>query len=197
MPGDAQHSTGVGAGKIEAGRPSAFLRALGGLEGWHGLDPAVRAVAPLATRIVANKRIRSLLHGDATGIPLHGILTDAPFGAWWMAQFLDLFPEAGTRRAARRLVGVGLLMAVPTALTGLGEWALADRGTRRVGILHATTNGVGILIFLCSWVARVRGRDDIGARLGWLGGPVLIVGGFIGGYMGRDRSSVRDDEIAD
>jgi hypothetical protein len=92
-------------------------------------------------------------------------------------------------------------MAVPTALTGLGEWALADGGTRRVGILHATTNGVGILIFLCSWVARVRGRDDIGARLGWLGGPVLIVGGFIGGYMGRDRSSVRDiasaDEIAD
>jgi hypothetical protein len=197
MHGDAVHSAAAKVGNIGAGKPGAYLRALGRLDRSKGLDPAVRAVAPLATRVVANKRIRRLIHGDATGIPLHGVFTDVPFGAWWMAQFLDLFPDAGTRRASRRLVGVGLLFAVPTALTGLGEWALSDRGTRRVGIVHASTNVVGILIYLCSWVARVRGRHDIGARLGWLGGPVLIAGGMLGGYMRSERPSSLDAASAD
>jgi hypothetical protein len=104
------------------------------LEQSEGLDPAVRAAEPWAGRIVANGRLRRLLHGDATGIPLHVIYTDVPFGAWFMAQYLDLFPDQGTRRAATRLVGLGIVAAVPTALTGWAEWALADRGTRRVGM---------------------------------------------------------------
>ena len=128
--------------------PSAFIRLLRRLERSKGLDPVVRAVEPLASRLVANERLRRLLHGDATGIPLHGIFTDAPLGAWWMAQYLDLFPDDGTRRAATRLVGLGVVAAVPTALAGWAEWARADRGARRVGIMHATTNGVGTLIFL-------------------------------------------------
>jgi hypothetical protein len=59
-----------------------------------------------------------VLHGEATGIPLHIIYTDLPLGAWWMAQFLDLFPDDGMRRASTRLVGLGVVAAVPTALTG-------------------------------------------------------------------------------
>ena len=130
--------------------PSAFIRLLRRLEQSKGFDPVVRAVEPLATRIVANGRLRRLLHGDATGIPLHVIYTDVPFGAWFMAQFLDLFPDDGTRRAATRLVGLGVVAAVPTALTGWAEWALSDRGTRRVGIVHATANAAGTLIFIGS-----------------------------------------------
>ena len=133
-----------------------------------------------------------MLHGDATGIPLHGIFTDVPFGAWFMAQFLDLFPDDGTQRAATRLVGLGVVAAVPTALAGWAEWALSDRGTRRVGIIHATANAVGTLIFIGSWAARSRDRHDLGVRLGRLGGIVLVVGGFLGGYMGSDRTAVPD-----
>ena len=177
---------------MPGGTPSAFIRLLRRLQQSKALDPVVRAVEPVATRIVANKRLRRLLHGDATGIPLHVIYTDAPFGAWFMAQFLDLFPDDGTRLAATRLVGLGVVAAVPTALTGWAEWALADRGTRRVGIVHATANAVGTVIFIGSWAARSRGRHDLGVRLGRLGGMVLIVGGMSGGYMRSDRQAVPD-----
>jgi hypothetical protein len=174
-------------------RPSLLLRTLRRVEESNGLDPAVRAAEPVASRIVSRPRIRGLLHGEATGIPLHIIYTDGPFGAWFTALFLDLYRDAGTQRAATRLVGLGLAFAVPTAITGWAEWALADRGTRRVGILHATANGLGTLIFLGSWAARVKGRHDLGVRLARLGAVALLAGGMMGGYMRSDRSPVPDD----
>ena len=172
--------------------PSVVVRLLRRLERSEGLDPAVGVMEPVAGRIVANERVRGLLHGDATGIPLHVIFTDLPLGAWFMAQFLDLFPEDGTRRAATRLVGLGVVAAVPTALTGWAEWARADRGARRVGIAHATTNAVGTLMFIGSWAARSHSHHDLGVRLGRLGGLVLLVGSLLGGYMRSDRPAVPD-----
>lgn len=172
--------------------PSAFIRLLGRLERAKGLDPVIRGVEPLASRIVANERLARVLHGDATGIPLHIIFTDMPLGAWWMAQFLDLFPDDGMRRAATRLVGLGVVTAVPTALTGWAEWAGANRGTRRVGVVHATANAFGTLVFLSSWVARSRGRHDLGVWLGRWGGVVLLVGALCGGYMRSDRQAEPD-----
>jgi hypothetical protein len=183
-----------GGGPAPDQTPSAFIRALRRLERSNSLDPVLRRVEPLASQIIANGRIRRLLHGDATGIPLHGVFTDVPFGAWFMAQFLDLFPDDGTRRAATRLVGLGVVAAVPTALAGWAEWALSDRGTQRVGIIHATANAVGTLIFIGSWAAGSRDRHDLGVRLGRLGGMVLVVGGFLGGYMGSDRTAVSDTD---
>ena len=172
--------------------PSAFIRLLGRVERSTGLDPVVRGAEPLASRIVARERLRRVLHGEATGIPLHIIYTDVPLGAWWMAQFLDLFPDDGMRRAATRLVGLGVVAAVPTALTGWAEWARADRGTRRVGIVHATANAVGTLVFMGSWAARSDSRHELGVRLGRLGGLVLLVGALCGGYMRSDRQAVPD-----
>lgn len=195
----ADTTSGIGLVAEEPARdqtPSAFIRVLRRLERTNSLDPVVRRVEPLASQIVANGRIRRLLHGDATGIPLHGIFTDVPFGAWFMAQFLDLFSDDGTQRAATRLVGLGVVAAVPTALAGWAEWALADRGTRRVGVVHATANAVGTLIFIGSWAARSRDRHDLGVRLGRLGGMVLVVGGFLGGYMSSERPAVPDTDQA-
>ena len=182
--------------RAERPAPSALIRLLRRLEQSQGLDPAVRAVEPWAGRLVANGRLRRLLHGDATGIPLHVIYTDVPFGAWFMAQYLDLFPDAGTRRAATRLVGLGIVAAVPTALTGWAEWALADRGTRRVGMAHATANAVGTLVFVGSWAARVHDRHALGVRLGRLGGMVLVVGGMLGGYMRSERQETTQQETS-
>ena len=121
--------------------------------------------------------------GDATGSIPHAVATDVPFGAWFMAIFLDLFPDEGTRRAATRLVALGVVAAAPTGITGWAEWARADRATRRVGVVHAAANLTATLIFLASWAARTRGRHALGVRLARLGGALLIVGGFLGGYM--------------
>ena len=192
MSADTPLRIDVAAEQSPQNRPSAFIRLLGRVERSTGLDPVVRAAEPLASRMVANERLRRVLHGNATGIPLHIIYTDVPLGAWWMAQFLDLFPDDGMRRAATRLVGLGVVAAVPTALTGWAEWARADRGARRVGVVHATANAVGTLVFLGSWAARSGSRHDLGIWLGRLRGGVLLVGAMCGGYMRSDRQAVPD-----
>jgi len=146
-------------------------------------DPAVRTAEPLAARLIAEPRFRRFFHGDATGIPPHVILTDVPFGAWFMAVFLDFFPDDGSRRAARRLVGLGVLAAAPTGISGWAEWARADTATRRIGVVHAAANLAATLIFLASWRARRKDRHRLGVRLARAGAVLLIVGGFLGGYM--------------
>ncbi|WP_427173866.1 DUF2231 domain-containing protein [Arthrobacter sp. 92] len=157
------------------------------LERMEALDAAVRLAEPRARRLVENRRLRSVFHGDSTGIPLHIIFTDVPLGAWFMALYLDLFPDAGTQRAATRLVGLGVVSAVPTAITGWAEWALASRPTQRIGIIHAGLNAVAILVFVGSLAARLRDRHRLGVRLARLGAVLLISGGFLGGYMASSR----------
>ena len=168
---------------------NVFLRTMRRLENADRLDPAVRVADPLAGRLVADRRLRRFFRGDATGIPPHVVAKDVPFGAWFMAIFLDLFPDpdAGARRAATRLVALGVVAAAPTGISGWAEWARADRGTRRVGVVHAAANLAATLIFLASWAARTRDRHRLGVGLARAGGALLIVGGFLGGYMGRAR----------
>lgn len=160
-----------------------FLQLMKRLGDAKALDPAVRAAEPLASRLIADARLRRFFRGDATGIPPHVILTDVPFGAWFMAVFLDFFPDEGTRRAARRLVGLGVLAAAPTGLSGWAEWARADTAMRRIGVVHAAANLTATLVFLASWRARRRDRHRLGVRLARAGAVLLIAGGFLGGYM--------------
>jgi hypothetical protein len=167
---------------------NVFLRVTRRLEGSDRLDPVVRVADPLAGRLVANPGLRRFFHGDATGIPPHVIATDVPFGAWFMAIFLDLFPDEGTRQASTRLVALGVAAAAPTGISGWAEWARADRATRRVGVVHAAANLAATLIFLASWAARKRNRHGLGVNLARLGGALLIVGGFLGGYMRSRRA---------
>lgn len=165
-----------------------FLRTMRRLGESERLDPAVRAAGPLADKLVADRRLRSFFSGEATGIPPHVVATDVPFGAWFMAIFLDFFRDDGTRRAATRLVALGVVAAAPTGLTGWAQWARVDRATRRIGVVHAAANLTATLIFLASWVARTRDRHRLGVRLARAGGAVAIVGGFLGGHMRSRRS---------
>lgn len=64
---------------------------------------------------------------------------------------------------------------------------VADRATRRVGVVHAAANLAATLIFLASWAARTRDRHGLGVGLARAGGALLIIGGFLGGYIGRAR----------
>ena len=183
-PQPPQHALeGVGA----SGRGNRYFRLLGRLERAEALDRPVEAAAPFAQLLVSREPLRRFLHGDATGIPLHPILTDVPFGAWFMAMFLDLFPDASSQRSARRLMGLGVLSAAPTAVAGWAEWALSDHATKRVGVVHAAANGAAVLIFAASWTARVRHQHQLGVRLARAGGLMAIVGGFLGGHMSSSR----------
>lgn len=170
-----------------SGSANRYVRLLSRLERAEALDPPVQAATPFAQLLVSREPLRRFLHGDATGIPLHPILTDVPFGAWFMAMFLDLFGDSSSQRSARRLMGLGVLSAAPTAVAGWAEWALSDQATKRVGVVHAAANGVAVLIFAASWAARVRDHHELGVRLARAGGLTTIVGGFLGGHMSSSR----------
>lgn len=169
------------------GGRNAYQRLLARLEQAEVLDRPVEAAGPFARSLVSRRSMRRFLHGDATGIPIHVILTDVPLGAWWMAMFLDHFPDGSSQRSATRLVGLGVVASAPTAAAGWAEWALADHPTQRVGVVHAAVNGATVLIFLASWVARARDHHVLGARLTKVGGAATLVGSSLGGHMSSGR----------
>ena len=106
------------------------------LEETESLDRVVAFVRPFADWFVAEPARRDLLRGAWLGHAVHPTLTDVPVGLWTAAVTLDLLGGKGARPAAQRLVGLGVLAAVPTAWTGWAEWSGAPAGQQRVGVVH-------------------------------------------------------------
>jgi uncharacterized membrane protein len=154
------------------------------LEGDKRLDPVRGAVDALAARVLPRGRLLDELRGRSTGHALHPILTDLPLGVWTGAVLLDLTGPRAHAAASRRLVGAGVLLAVPTALTGLADWSGLDAPeSRRDGVVHALVNVVGNLTFASSWLLRRRGHLGAGVLTGLAGGAVVTVGGYLGGHL--------------
>jgi nitrite reductase/ring-hydroxylating ferredoxin subunit/uncharacterized membrane protein len=104
-------------------------------------------------------------------------------GSWSAALYLDLLGGKRHRRAARHLIGLGNLAAVPTALSGASDWADTKGGERRVGLVHALVNDVALMLFVSSWWARRRGRPVKGVALSLAGSGVLSAGAWLGGHL--------------
>ncbi|HLU42472.1 MAG TPA: DUF2231 domain-containing protein [Microthrixaceae bacterium] len=129
-----------------------------------------------------------LMRGEWLGHALHPLMTDIPIGCWSSASVLDLIGGRAARPAARRLVGLGVLAALPTAATGLVELAsVEDRRLRRVGAVHASGNVVALGMYLMSWRARRRDRHLRGAVLALAGGSLATFTGFLGGHLSFGR----------
>lgn len=88
---------------------------------------------------------------------------------------------------AQRLIGTGLLAVAPTVWTGWAEWCQIGPRDKRVGLVHAVTNGVAISVYAASWVARRQGRHGTGARLALAGAAVSGVGAYLGGHLAEAR----------
>jgi uncharacterized membrane protein len=153
------------------------------LEDASALDPLVRAVRPLADALVSDPTRRDLLRGIPLGHAVHPPLTDAPIGFWTSALALDLLGGPSARPAAQRLVALGVLTAVPTALTGWAEWAGTGQREQRVGVVHAASNVVALVGFAASWRARSRGQQVRGKTLALASSAALGLGGYLGGHL--------------
>jgi nitrite reductase/ring-hydroxylating ferredoxin subunit/uncharacterized membrane protein len=130
--------------------------------------------------------VKDTLSGTPLGHALHPLLTDLPIGTWTSAALLDLVGGRAARPASRRLIAAGLLAAVPTAASGLNDWAdttPADDGVRRIGAVHAVANVAALGLHAASLAARRRGRHRYGVTLGFAGMGALTVGGHLGGHL--------------
>ena len=177
---------------------SPFVRLAQAVESATSLDGPAAALAPVADAVVADPRRAALLQGQWLGHALHPLMTMLPVGTWSSALLLDLAGGPGSRDAAQRLVGIGILAAVPTALTGLAEYAGTGTRDRRTGVVHAAANTAALVCFTRSWRARRRGDHARGARLAAFGAGWAGAGGFLGGHLTEARKvSSRHPAFAD
>ena len=167
--------------------PPSIVRWTRRLEDATALDAPVRALEPSVRALFGTGTRASVLRGDWLGHAVHPLLTDIVIGTWTSATVLDLFGGRDSAEPAKRLIGIGLLAVGPTAWTGWAEWSAAGSRAKRVGLVHAVTNGLAIGIYASSWIARKRGRRDAGARLAMAGAAVSGLGAYLGGHLATTR----------
>lgn len=149
------------------------------------LDEPGKALGRAVRNALPAGGVKDALSGTWLGHPVHPPLTDVVIGSFVGASVLDLVgPDDG--RASRRLLQLGLLSAVPTALSGASDWAdseLGDEGVRRMGLVHAGANVAALSLYALSLVARRDGRSPTGTALTLAGTGLLGASGFLGGHL--------------
>ncbi|MGZ5415860.1 MAG: DUF2231 domain-containing protein [Nocardioides sp.] len=168
-------------------RPPRIIRWTLGLEDTTALDRPVKALEPLVHTLFGSGTRSSVLRGEWLGHAVHPLLTDVVLGTWISANVLDLIGGSDSSSSAQKLIGTGLLAAGPTAWTGWAEWSAAATRDKRVGLVHAVTNGVMIGVYAASWIARRRGRHGTGVRLALVGAGLSGVGAYLGGHLTEAR----------
>jgi len=129
------------------------------------------------------------------GHPSHPPLTDASIGAYTVGVAMLILGALGVERsqmAEGSLLAIsgGLIVAVPTALTGLLDWLRLEKGTpkRTVATVHLLTMVTATVLFALTWVLQRPGYNHghILTRT-WIvalvAEAVLAVGGYLGGTI--------------
>ena len=159
-------------------------RAAERIERAEWLDPFGRALQRAVAPLGARPLVRDLLSGTPVGHPVHPLLVTVPIGSWTGALVLDL---VGNHAAARTMVGLGVLAAAPTAVTGLSDWKDTADGDARVGLVHAAANTAVVSLYTASWLARRVGAHRLGSALTWPALGLLGVSGWLGGHLSYAR----------
>ena len=135
------------------------------------------------------------LYRGTPGHPLHPPLTDATIGTYTFAAVAAVLSKVGIAESEAAqgwtlALIVGLLITVPTALTGFADWLRIERGTPlwRTATAHMVAMLIGTAFFLVSIGAGygngIDGAVGDGAFiLTLVGFFVLTVGGWLGGAI--------------
>ncbi len=113
---------------------------------------------------------------------------------------LDLLAGEDGAPAAERLIGVGIVAYLPTALSGITDWADSepvDDSVRRTGVVHAGVNAVALSLYSASLGARKQGAHGRGVALGLAGAGVLALGGWLGGHLSYRQGVGPDQTVFD
>jgi nitrite reductase/ring-hydroxylating ferredoxin subunit len=154
------------------------------IENLHQLDRPAAAVKSLVDRVIPpGSMVKDFLSGTLLGHPVHPVQTDLVIGAWANSFIFDLLPGRWSRQAADRLIELGILTAVPTALSGLSDWADVRGAQRRVGLVHASANVISLSLYIASAVARHRGARVAGQLMSLGGLATSMAAATLGGHL--------------
>lgn len=170
------------------------------IESAEALDEIGQKVGKTVRNAFGRGQLKEALSGTWLGHAVHPMLTDVVIGSFTSASLLDLLAPDTDGTASERLIGLGLLAYLPTAATGINDWAdtePVDHGVRRVGLVHAVSNGIGASLYAASLSARRRGSRGFGAVLGLAGMSVMMAGGYLGGHLSLTKGVGPDQTVFD
>jgi nitrite reductase/ring-hydroxylating ferredoxin subunit len=168
-------------------RELKLVSAITKIEDAEALDPIVAKVRGTVVALLKPRALADLLHGVPFGHPLHPVAVLIPSGAWISSAVLDLLP--GNEKASQALVGVGILSAAPSIVSGYADWSQLHEQQLRVGIVHSAANALATGLYGLSWIQRARGKQTSGKLLGLVGLGLVSAGGFLGGHLAYRQAS--------
>jgi nitrite reductase/ring-hydroxylating ferredoxin subunit/uncharacterized membrane protein len=134
------------------------------------------------TRLIAD-----LLHGTWLGHPLHPVLIEITVGSFALSTLFDVFSLFNRSRSVKdtadALAKVGVISAVPTALTGMTDYSGIKQDAVAHGTLHAMTNTIGLAAYLVSLRAKSQRARGTGILFSLLGMGVLTFSAWLGGEL--------------
>lgn len=150
-----------------------------------------KVLDPGADEIERHRTIYDALTGESlTGHPIHPALVHFPIGLTVAAAVLEVLGRQRHRPAITLLSGIAVSVAIPTAVTGLAEWARGrqDKRQRRVGALHAVAAEAGTTLASMSLVFRLRHAHTAARWMLFAATAAYTTAGFLGGDLvyGRD-----------
>lgn len=151
------------------------------------LDGIADRLSAAINKALPDGPVKDAVSGTPIGHPAHPMLVTLPIGSWLAATYLDLFGGRRSRPAARKLIALGAVAALPTALTGASDWADTQGAERRIGLVHAATNYTALSLYLASLAARRRDHHVRGVALALVGSSALGAGGWLGGHLSYAR----------
>ena len=165
--------------------PLTFASRFAASQRWA--DPLASRLQPLIKRAVSPPPVRNFLDGVWLGAPLHPALTDVPVGAWTTALLLDggsaLSGDEALGAAADRALAVGTIAAVPAAVTGLNDMRDLVGQSRRIAMVHALVNVLGLSLSTASLAYRHKGRRGLARGLSGLGYLTSSTAAHLGGKL--------------
>lgn len=153
------------------------------LDDTDALDVVAIPIHEAIRNTIGTGRLAGVLQGRWLGHPVHPMLTDVPIGCWTSAWLLDVFGTQRSEPAADAFVGLGVVAALPTIVTGWSDWTQLPATTRRTGVVHAVSNAVATGLYAASWTARRGGDRRRGVLLAHTGATLATVGAFLGGHL--------------
>lgn len=121
------------------------------------------------------------------GIPKEDIikgLSDAGLGQLEAEQFVnnvDMLRHEARKQAGTKDIGCGFLLLIVGAAITLGTWAAAEGGGAYWVMWGAMV--FGAFYILRGLYRKVANATDAGARLRWVLGGIILIGGIVGGGM--------------
>lgn len=165
------------------------------IEKFENID---RFSAPLTKVIGKTTRprlIKNALSGTWLGHQFHPMATDLPIGAWLSAGVIDLFGKETSNSTTRKLVGIGIIAAIPAAASGASDWSDTIGPDQRVGYLHALANSAALSLQIISYLKRRHGKQKSAVVLSTTALAITGLAAYLGGHltlrrgMGVDHSA--------